>query len=194
MIQNKDKELIKTLKGIMSGKTDVLELISKSQNDRERILTIFIITIGCEKVLGLEPKVLFDKLLKYKDVVDINNIVKKEYDKRIKEQANSITTSIKEFIENFSGDMIKSMTDELDQRNRDFVSINYDKFVLVKPAIENISNIQYYTTEEGDTCFDNEIMFAKTFETFDEANKYRNENNLNETKIYSVEDCKNLIN
>lgn len=194
MIQNKDKALVKTLKGLLSGKNDVLDLLKDAQTDRERILGIFLITVGCEKVLGLEPKPIFDKLLKYTSIDEVNSIIKKEYEKKLETTKNKITSEFKEILQHMSGDMIKVMNDQLDEQNRIFVTKNQDKFVLVKPASDTDKDVKYYTTEEGDGCFDIDIMYAKTFETFDEADQYRKSNNLEETKIYSVEDCANLIN
>lgn len=193
MIQNKDKALVKTLKGLLSGKNDVLDLLKDAQTDRERILGIFLITVGCEKVLGLEPKPIFDKLLKYTSIEEVNSIIKKEYEKKLETTKNKITNEFKEILQHMSGDMIKVMNDQLDEQNRIFVTKNQDKFVLVKPASDTDKDVKYYTTEEGDGCFDIDIMYAKTFETFDEADQYRKTNNLEETKIYSVEDCANLI-
>jgi hypothetical protein len=106
---------------------------------------------------------------------------------------NKITDGFKEILQHISGDMIKAMNDQLDEQNRIFVTKNQDKFVLVKPASDTDKDVKYYTTEEGDGCFDNDIMYAKTFESFDEADQYRKSNNLDETLIYSVEDCGNLI-
>jgi hypothetical protein len=193
MIQNKDKALVKTLRGLLSGKNNVLDLLKDAQTDRERILYVFLISIGCEKVLGLEPKPIFDKLLKYTSVEDVNSIITKEYEKKLETTKNKITDGFKEILQHISGDMIKAMNDQLDEQNRIFVTKNQDKFVLVKPASDTDKDVKYYTTEEGDGCFDNDIMYAKTFESFDEADQYRKSNNLDETLIYSVEDCGNLI-
>lgn len=193
MIQNKDKALIKILKGLISGKNDVLDLLNTAESDRERIYGVFLITVGCEKVLGLEPKSMFDKLIKYKTVDEINSIIKKEYEKKLIEAKDDVKDKLRELVEHMSGDMIKKMNDALDKENRVFINNNHDKFVLVKPTSENNKTVEYYTTIEGDSLFDIDIMYAKTFESFDEADVYRKTNFLGETKIYSVEDCANLI-
>lgn len=193
MIQNKDEKLIKMLKGLLSGNNDVFDLLRSAETDRERIYCVFLISVGCQKVLGLEPKNIFDKLIKYKTIDDINSIIENEYEKKLNESKEALSTNLKAFIDSMSNEMIKVLNKKYDQQNRDFVTNNIDKFVLVKSTTENDKGIEYYTTEEGDGCFDMDIMYAKTFETFDEANQYRKINNIKETKIYSVEDCANLI-
>lgn len=195
MIQNKDKNLIKSLKGLFTANTDIIDILVNSQSDREKIFSIFLVTLATQKSFGLDPSTLFSKLLKYKTPDDIYKIITKEYNNHLNNSESQLKDNFKHFIENISNKMLDDMNLQLDEENRSFILQNQDKFVLVKQSDKtyNGSGIEFYTTDEGDGCFDCEIMFAKTFNTFDEADKYRNKNDLTETQIYSVEDCGNII-
>lgn len=192
MIENKDKNLIKYLKSLFDGKADIMELLKEAQTDREKILALFLMSFGCHRTLGLDPKVMFEKMLKYKDISDIDKIVKKEYDKSVKEQHSDFTSILKEFIDKFSPEMGSSLDAEFESKNKNFIQQNSDKFVLVRDTENTPSKIEFYTDIDGAHEFDMDICFSKTFESFDEADKYRNKHNLTPSKIYSVEDCINF--
>ena len=182
MIENKDKALVKSLKGLLSGKTDILDVLKDAQTDREKILCVFLVTVGCEKVLGLDPTVMFDKLLKYKDNDDINKIIHKEFDNKLKKSADKIADAFKDFVETLTPELTKSLNEEFDNHNKKFINDNHDKFVLVRETKNTDFGLEFFTNEAD--SFDMDICFAKTFETFDEANEYRNKEKLVLTRVF----------